>query len=467
MQSFSEEFAEFSSRTAFDDIPAETIRNLSLHVLDTIGVALACARLPYAQMIADLVIEDGGIPESTLIGLGHQLPADSAAFYNGALTHGQSYDDTHLVALVHPTGAVLPAALAVGEANAASGATVLRAVALGAELMCRLGIAAGPALLARGLHPSAICGTFGATMAACLTAGADAETMVTALGIAGGMTAGVHESTLDGSWNKRIHSGLAARAGVNALSLAQSGITAPKTIFEGNKGLFRSFAGMDSVPATVMAGLGESWQVDEMAVKVYPCCQGGHAYIDCALELLDTVGFDASAIDKIDIVVGKRVGLTLCEPRDMKVKPPNALAGKFSLPYLLGAAFARGSVDDQSFVAETLADSRIQDLASRVTHHVDAGYDDGMALRGAVQVTLADGRVFAQETAACKGTRDNPLSTGEVVRKFRATSGAMLSDGGADQLISMVMQLSTVADVRSMATVLRPVDDADATAVAR
>ena len=41
---------------------------------------------------------------------------------------------------------------------------------------------------------------------------------------------------------KRLHAGSAAHSGVEAAQLAQLGLTGPRTIFEGQRGIFRLFA---------------------------------------------------------------------------------------------------------------------------------------------------------------------------------------------------------------------------------
>ncbi|MBK1789507.1 MmgE/PrpD family protein, partial [Prauserella cavernicola] len=89
-----------------------------------------------------------------------------AAFVNGVLCHALDFDDTHPESVTHVSVAVTPAAVAAGEAAGADGATVLAAVVAGTEVSTRVGAAAGGVFHARGLHPSGVCGVFGAAAAA-------------------------------------------------------------------------------------------------------------------------------------------------------------------------------------------------------------------------------------------------------------------------------------------------------------
>ena len=90
-----------------------------------------------------------------------------AALLNGALGHSLDFDDTHADSSLHPSAPVVPAAFAVGEMTGASGRDVLTAIVAGYEVCCRLGNALDPTShYARGFHPTATAGTYGAAAAA-------------------------------------------------------------------------------------------------------------------------------------------------------------------------------------------------------------------------------------------------------------------------------------------------------------
>jgi Holliday junction DNA helicase RuvA len=50
---------------------------------------------------------------------------------NGTLAHSLDYDDTHLPSVLHPSAAVVPAALAAAEISGATGRDLLAAIAAG------------------------------------------------------------------------------------------------------------------------------------------------------------------------------------------------------------------------------------------------------------------------------------------------------------------------------------------------
>lgn len=48
---------------------------------------------PAVKALVDLVVENGGKPESTIFGFGGKAPAAMAALANGAMSHCLDFDD--------------------------------------------------------------------------------------------------------------------------------------------------------------------------------------------------------------------------------------------------------------------------------------------------------------------------------------------------------------------------------------
>ena len=87
----------------------------------------------------------------------------------------------------------MPAALAAAEMVSANGRDCIAAITAGYEVQIRLSLALGPsAHYARGYHPTATCGVFGAAAAAGRILGLEVEKMVHAYGLCGSQAAGLH-----------------------------------------------------------------------------------------------------------------------------------------------------------------------------------------------------------------------------------------------------------------------------------
>ncbi len=440
METIAEKLAHWSLGLTFEDLPAPYLEMLEWHALDTVGVLLGATTLDYARNQARRAVAEGGSREATIFGDGRKVPARTAAFLNGCLGHGIDWDDTHLNALLHPTATILPAVLAVAEAEGLSGEEMMTGYAVGMESMVRLGLGAGRGLVKGCLHPTSMCGTFGVALAVSKLFQLNQEQTVNALGIAGGMCAGLHESVIDGSMNKCIHSGVAVQAGYGAAELARAGFTGPATIIEGPKGFLNAFVGAGNYDAEIiLQDLGSRWFSDELAYKAYACCQGAHPSADLALQLYHEHGVRAPDIESVTVRVGSGVGRTLCEPSDVKRQPPSAYGAKFSIPYVIASALSDGAVVLETFSRENISDPERLALATSVEHVVDPYYDVGTALRGHLTVHLRDGREIVASTDACTGTPENPWQPDGIIAKFRLLADPIIGRDQSDRLVEHVV----------------------------
>ena len=110
---------------------------------------------------------------------------------NGAAGHALDYDDTSTLMGRHASVPVLPAVLALAEAQDRSGADVVVAHVVGMEIQARIGRAIGPEHYRRGWHVTSTIGVFGAAAAASHLLGLDAEQFGRAIGIAASHSAGL------------------------------------------------------------------------------------------------------------------------------------------------------------------------------------------------------------------------------------------------------------------------------------
>ncbi|MFJ5840430.1 MmgE/PrpD family protein [Streptomyces shenzhenensis] len=213
---------DFISDSRVDGLPTDWRSDVAGRVLDLLGNCLAALSGRPAEAVAATVGEWGGSPQATVIGSATRLPAPSAALVNGTLAHSLDFDDTHLPSVLHPSAAVVPAALAVAEQTDASGPAFCDAMTIGVEATCRLGMAgydeqnANSVFFDRGQHATVNCGTVGAAVAAGMLRGLSAARRTSAIGRACSMGSGIIEANRTGGTVKRVHCGWAAHAGVEA-----------------------------------------------------------------------------------------------------------------------------------------------------------------------------------------------------------------------------------------------------------
>ena len=133
-------------------IPGEVIDRTTALILDHLGVSLYGASLEWCRIVRETIGSEGGRCESSIY-RGGLTTARNAALINGTAGHAIELDDAHDESLSHPGCVVIPAALAVAEAEGATGAELLAAVVAGYEAQGRIGAALSGLLIKQGISP--------------------------------------------------------------------------------------------------------------------------------------------------------------------------------------------------------------------------------------------------------------------------------------------------------------------------
>lgn len=380
-----------------DDL--DLARPMQIYALDTLAVMLAGSTAPSSLPVARTLLEAAGRGEAIVLGHDASTSAWDAALANGAFAHALELDDDHRTAVLHPGAVVVPAALAMAEAEGASGGDFLFGLYAGYEIMCRLGEVFSGKQFLHGIHPTAVCGVFGAAMAASVVGGLDQGAIVRALGIAGTQASGLTEWRADGSWIKRLHPGRAAQSGVLAARLALSGFTGPATIFEGQGGFFNAFTYGEAIDAEAMTrGLGTRHLAFETAIKPYPCCRFEHGAVDLAIEAR-RAGIKADSIRSI------RLGLFRTGVLTYHPVPRNAVDAQFNVPYAVATALLHGTLTLRDFTEEAIGDPDILRLCRLVSvverPDFDAAYPGEYHTE--LTIELVDGREMRWFTTCPSG----------------------------------------------------------------
>lgn len=440
-------------RLSLDDVPADVLAAAKLHVLDALGVALAAAaaRPELARGLGRF-----GTGTSTVIGHAARLAAPDAALMNGMLTHSLEFDDTHVASVIHGSAVVVPAALAVGEREGASGADLLAAVIAGWELLIRLGLASPGRFQAAGFQTVAVAGPFASAVVAARLSGSGSGVLADALGIAGSQASGTFEFLADASSVKAMHPGWAAHSGILAVDLARMGVTGPHSVFGGRFGFFRTFAGDDEGAARLEALLedvGTRWLLPEAAFKLYPCCHYIHSFLECAEQLVRD-GLRPQEIGEITLRVPVEEAPIVCDPWARKQEPVSDYDARFSLPVCLAAMLQRGSLDAAGF-AGLARDPDVLALARRMRHEPWEGSGFPARFPAAMEVVTTDGRTLTAAVDEVRGGAARPLSADDVRAKFRANAAPLLGARRAEELVGRIDALES-GTARAVGALLRP-----------
>ena len=451
--------AAFVSGLRFEDLPPQVVERAKALTLDLLGSA-ARARIEAESTpavlgtLADLGLDGPG--PATVIGDPRGYAPPIAALLNGVLGHSLDFDDTHAASSLHPSAPVVPAALAAGELVGADGATVLTAIVAGYEVCCRLGLALDPtAHYARGFHPTATAGVFGAAAAAAKVFGLDADRIVSAFGIAASQAAGSLQFLENGAWTKRWQTGAAAMNGLMAASLAGNGFVGPTGAFEGRHGFLRGYT--DGARADLaVRDLGRDWETLQIAVKPYPSCRYTHAALDGLIALRAMPGLD----DFQSMVIGLHGnGVVLVgEPEAAKRRPRNVVEGQFSMAFTAAVVLDQGSFgwDDYRRLGEPV----IEALCDKIAVRRDGRVEDHPHPFGArVEVVLASGSFLELEIPDPSGEPERFPDADALRRKFLTLAEPALGARAA-ALADAIQRLDSAPSVASVLALARPAEAA-------
>ena len=453
-ESYSRAVGRFASGLQLTDVPNDVIDKAKRVFLDTLGIALASSTMDFGAMVTQVARKLGGDGQSVVIGSPHRVAAANAVLANGTLAHGLDYDDTLEEAIVHTGSCAWMTALAVAEAERASGNALLEAAIVGTEVLCKVGLVAPGKFHARGFHPTAICSTFGAAAAAGKLYGLNSDQWVDAFGLCGSQSSGIIEYLADGTWTKRMHPGWSAHGGVIACLLAQEGFRGPAKVFEGTDGFFKAFGGNIDFRFDKLLELGRHWEIPKLAFKSYPCGSISHPYMDCALKIKQK---HAPAPDEVAEVVCRTAEgpvHRLWEPLADKQKPVSSYGAKFSLPYSIAVMLVRGRAGLEEFTDDAIKDSSVLKLAARVRYELDPNIDYPRHFSGHVKVMMADGKIFEENQAHPRGGLEDPLPPAEIEEKFRANARLALSVASVEKIIDAVKHLEQLPSIAPLTELL-------------
>ena len=435
--------AEHVATTPFAALAASTVHATKRALLDGVGVVLAASGMspevvPFVELARRQAAENG----ATIMGHGFKSAPGAAAFANGAMSHALDYEDAFDFAPLHPNASLIPAALAVAEAHGpVTGEEFIAAMAIGCDLVCRLGLSLRRPMEEGGWYPPPILGAFGATAAAARLMRLSPRQITDAFSLLLCQTSCPGEIKYSADTVIRaVREAFPAQAAVTSAELAAQGVRGFDQPLEGKAGFFRLYVDGRYDPSALLTGLGEHFWIERLSFKPWPACRGTHAYIEAASQLALEHGFAWRDIEEIRLGVGE-VQQMLAEPDARKKRPATSIDAKFSLPFTVALALVRGEVGLDDFSPAALADPDLLSVAAKVTYSPRPEWGRRHATCAAVEILLADGRRLAAEILEPLGSPDRPLSDTQLRTKFVDCAGRSTTPLRADQAEEIAMRV--------------------------
>jgi len=437
------DFADFLTRTRYDDLPEQAVDHAAMLIASTIASAASGKEIQSAAIIRDLSRERGGTPEASVwFDSGPKLPAIYAARANALMSDAAASDDSDLRNIVHAGTPLTATALALAEQTGATGKDVLTAMVVGYEAAGRIGASVTNGINNLGFH-GCLGAAFGAAAAAAkllqLDATQAAHTLVLTATSMGGMRAAANTS-----FSREYHAGQATMAGIDAAMVAQKGYTGELGIFEAPKGFCAVFGGSSSDGITL--DMGHEWDiVTDMAVKLVP---GGHHYHTMAEAAANAAREGNIAPDDITAIIVSVPGVTALTP---PLHPTNLIDMAHSPAYFTAAGAVDRTFGWANASPEKIADPAIHRVIDMVrigpepTENVSA-YRQGAT----VTIETTDGRSVTNTVHVPNGAGMLGIDWADIDTKYRALAPQALDDQQIVDSLAVIHDFRQISDVSAL-----------------
>lgn len=458
------ELADFAINTTYEEVPAQDIYEAKYLLMDSIGCALAALSTDKGKMMVSLSKRYGGPQESSIIGVTGKVSCGNAAMANGELIGTVDYDAT--MAGGHAPPYVLPAPLAMAEAEGSSGKDLLFAWVLGLELSARVGSAVqqfhGVNLSGSkkdtwswGTRWGQAYSNFGAAAAAGRLINLNQTQMQNCLGLAGHFCQVLtHERYTMSAHRHMTKYGLPGwqnHGAVSAALMAQMGYLGDTDVFNPEEGFWKFVGYEEWYPEIMMADLRKNWIFASVKYKLYPCCGMLHGALDCLYKILDENSLKPEEIESITAYCHP----TVAEPCFTNPEIINIQDAQFNPKYIFAVASHRVKIGVEWQDEHMMRDPKILDFGKKVTclPHPDSNKKtrDGRPSFSSKVEVKARGTMFIEESASPRGASHGTLlSDEELIDKFRHNAQRVLTQDKIKNAVEALTNLEHVDNVNEI-----------------
>jgi 2-methylcitrate dehydratase PrpD len=430
-------------------LPAAVTEKTKHHILDTFAAMVSGSRLVPGMKAIAYIKTLGGVKEAGVIGSGIVTTAINAALANGMLAHADETDDSHAPSLTHPGCGIVPAALAMAERQRQSGTALLRAVALGYDIGCRLTQALDAYEFRNDGHSTHSFGPmFGAAAAAGALAGLSELQVRYLLSFTAQQASGVSCWMRDREHVEKAFDfgGMPARNGVAAATMVAHGFTGVDDVFAGERSFFVAY-GRKPDPTALTHGLGATYEIMNTNIKRWSVGSPIQAPLDSLHDLIRDHGITAEDVESLLVRVAHQGANTV----DNRAMPD------ICIQHMCAVMLIDGKVTFESAHEEArMRDQKVLALRRRIELRGDDRLSAAMPSRqGIVEVSLRDGRKLKHHTQAVRGTAENRMTRGEVDEKSFDLMAPIIGKARARRLCEAVWKLEKVRDLKALRPLFR------------
>jgi 2-methylcitrate dehydratase PrpD len=425
----------------YGEIPDQALESAKMHLLDFIGGIIYCSTNEhYNKDYFSKVLDDFTGQDSTVIFQKRKTNQSAAAMLNSLLGHGFELDDYHAGSFFHASAVIVPILFAVSEKYDLNPKDVLLGMVAGTETGIRIGLSLTVKHNLRGFHPTGTIGPFAGVVALSKAKRLPLGTLINALGIAGSMSSAIKEFYREGNSEKRFHPSRAGSGAMTAIAMAESGVTGPSTVLEGNFGFLHAFTD-NGEPDKINEGLGKHWFISDLSIKPYACCGGLHSAIYGLLEYIDELSKRADKIKSITIETCRKVAL-----QNGKFSNDSVMGAQYSLPFTTALTILKDITNPSVFNEKVLNDENICALAKKVI--VKEAPDIKSMNHTRIKVIFNDNSSIQTEVTKPKGYLGNMMTLDDVKEKFKNLTDGVFSENERELIIKDILNFESLNSIK-------------------
>ena len=198
-----------------------------------------------------------------------------------------------------------------------------------------------------------------------------------------------------------------------------------------------------------MDGLGTRWESRHSSFKPFPAAHVLHPYISAILRLREQ-GVRPADVVRIECPVAEFNVSIVCEPVAEKRAPASQAHCRVCLQYTLAEALYCGRLGRDAYEDRNRLNPEILALANVVEYSVDPDFPGPGRFKGAVRVTLRDGRVLTEVEEYNRGSEENPMSLAELRAKFDDNASGWLTAEERERLAREIGRTENLSDASTL-----------------
>jgi 2-methylcitrate dehydratase PrpD len=271
--------------------------------------------------------------------------------------------------------------------------------------------------------------------------------MARAFGLAGSQAAGTFAAW--GTPTVKFHQCRGALSGLMAALLAEQKFVATREFLSAKDGgLYHTYV-EGGLPDTAVAGLGKNWELEKIAMRLWPSATLIQGMITALFDLLKARAIDTASVRKVRVALSPQAFGMHGGFGTYKAKFEALLSAHYTAAVIL---------HDRGLTLAQFEPSRYDDPKLRrfAAEQIEVRADPSIAgSQALVELDTVDGSLLSQRCSHPLGAFENPLSRRQIEQKFRTYAEGVLSGSHIAEIVEAIDRLEDFGSIGRLMDMLR------------